>query len=248
MNGYELSRVFWDFAFENPEKIKPYHVAIYFFSIEHCNRLGWKRKFGFPTSMVIESTGMRSYSSYKKYFDDLVSFGFFKVHEYSKNQFSSNIIELTFKVKAHTKALDKALSKHSTKQSQSTARSTVSIDKQITSNNEPLNKEQVDSTTAKAIDFDNLLLFINKTFGREFKTISKAVREKYKARIKEGYTSENIREAMLNCKKNPHHIESNYRYCTPEFFSRSDKLDLYSSINEKLPKTVIPKSNYSYTG
>lgn len=93
--------------------------------------------------------------------------------------------------------------------------------------------EKKNNTTAKAIDFDNLLIFINKTFGRDFKTISKAVRAKYNARIKEGYTSENIRDAMLNCKKSPHHIESNYKYCTPEFFSRSDKLDLYSSVKKQ---------------
>ena len=43
LNVYDLSRNFWDFAFENPSKIKPTHCALYFFAIEHCNRLGWKR-------------------------------------------------------------------------------------------------------------------------------------------------------------------------------------------------------------
>jgi DNA gyrase inhibitor GyrI len=47
MNSYELSRNFYDWAFENPEKIKPNHAALYFFAIEHCNRLAWKEKFGF---------------------------------------------------------------------------------------------------------------------------------------------------------------------------------------------------------
>ena len=131
MNSYELSRAWFDFTFDNPDKIKPIHVAIYFFAIEHCNRLGWKKKFGFPTSMVLEATGIKSYSSYKKHFDEIVVFGFFKVHEYSKNQFSSNVIELTLNVKASAKALDKALSNHLQKQSTKHSQSTVSIDKQL---------------------------------------------------------------------------------------------------------------------
>ena len=140
MNSYELSRKWFDFSFENPHKIKPYHSAIYFFAIEHCNRLGWKKIFGFPTSMVLEAIGMKSYGSYKKYLNDLVDFGFIKVHEYSKNQYSSNIIELTLNVKALDKALDKAFIKHGTKQEESTEQSIDSIDKPIY--NKPINKEQ----------------------------------------------------------------------------------------------------------
>jgi hypothetical protein len=139
MNIFELNRTFWDFAFSNPEKIKPNHCAIYYFALEHCNRLGWKEKFGFPTSMVLEATGIKSYSVYKKTFDDLVSFGFFIVIEYSKNQYSSNIIALKENNKALDKALDKALIKHTTKQRKSTQQSIDSIDKQLTINNKQNN-------------------------------------------------------------------------------------------------------------
>jgi hypothetical protein len=131
MTMYELSRGFWDFAFENPEKIKPVHISIYFFSVEHCNRLGWKKKFGLPASMVIEAIGVKSYSVYKKAFDELVSFGFIEVVEYSKNQYSSNIIALKDSYKANCKALDKALTKHVSKHPQSTCESTDSIIKQL---------------------------------------------------------------------------------------------------------------------
>ena len=55
MNGYELSRSWFDFCFENPEKISPNHTALYFFCIEHCNRLGWKNKFGLPMEMAKEA-------------------------------------------------------------------------------------------------------------------------------------------------------------------------------------------------
>jgi len=132
LSGYELSRNWFDFCFENPDIIKPIHSAIYFFAIEHCNRLGWKPKFGFPSQMVMEAIGVKNWRTYSKALTDLVGFGFIMMIEISKNQYSSNIIAIVKNTKAQSKALDKALQKHSTKQGQST----VSIDKQD-------NKEQI---------------------------------------------------------------------------------------------------------
>ena len=156
MNIYDLSRNFFNFSFENPEKIKPNHIAIYFFAVEHCNRLGWKEKFGFPTSMVLEATGIKSYSVYKKTFDELVEYNFFTVIEYSKNQYSSNIIALKENYKAHDKALDKALikhtSKHMVKQCESTHQSIVSIDRQIYNNT----NTQINKSTDAEFSTENL--------------------------------------------------------------------------------------------
>lgn len=159
MDIYKLYRNFWDFAFDNPEKIKPTHIAIYSFAIEHCNRLGWKQKFGLPSSMVIEAIGIKSYSVYKKCFDELVNYGFFEVIEYSKNQYSSNIIALKENYKAPYKALDKALTKHVSKHLQSTCESIDSIDKQIYNNtNLPIynNKEEIE-----IFKIDEKLIFPN---------------------------------------------------------------------------------------
>tara|TARA_R110000772_G_scaffold254024_1_gene369867 strand:+ start:704 stop:1444 length:741 start_codon:yes stop_codon:yes gene_type:complete len=145
MNSYELSRVFCNWAFENPEKIKPIHYAIYYFAIEHCNRLGWKSNFGLPSQMVMEATGVKNWRTYSSGLNDLVDFGFIKMIEISKNQYSSNIVAIVKNTKAPTKALDKALQKHSTKQGQST----VSINKQY-------NKEQgtINNVDSKESLFD----------------------------------------------------------------------------------------------
>ena len=140
MNGYELSRKWFDWSFENPEKISPNHSALYFFAIEHCNRLGWRKKFGFPTEMAKDAIGIKSYNTYIKTLNDLVNWGFIEMIEISKNQYSSNIIAIVKNTKAHTKALDKALSKHIQKHSTKHSQSTVSIDKQL--NNITRNKEQ----------------------------------------------------------------------------------------------------------
>jgi len=131
MNSYDLSRKFVDFSFENPSKIKPNHYALYFFSIEHCNRLGWKKEFGLPTTMTMEAIGIKSYNTYSNTFNDLIEFGFFDLIERSKNQYSANIIALSNFNKALDKALDKAFIKHDTKHCSITQQSIDSIDKQI---------------------------------------------------------------------------------------------------------------------
>ena len=115
LNTYELSRNFWNWAFDNPEKIKPNHSAIYFFAIEHCNRLGGKEKFGFPSQMTMEAIGIKKHQTYIKYFNELVDYGFFKLIEKSKNQYSANIISLIRATPKKGKALDKANIKHRTK-------------------------------------------------------------------------------------------------------------------------------------
>ncbi|CAB4215413.1 hypothetical protein UFOVP1483_10 [uncultured Caudovirales phage] len=136
LSAYELSRFFFDWSFENPEKIKPEHSAIYFFAIEHCNRLGWKDKFGLPSQMVMEALGIKRHQSYIKYFNDLVEWGFIILVQKSTNQYSSNIVALPFAMPKSDKALDKALIKHTSKQ----AKSNAHIDKQY--NNITKNKEQ----------------------------------------------------------------------------------------------------------
>lgn len=129
MNTYELSRNWFDFCFENPEKISPNHSAIYFFAIEHCNRLGWKEKFGFPTQMVMDAIGIKKHETYIRYFNNLVEWGFFKLVQKSKNQYSSNIITLVSAVPKKGKALEKAIRNHTEKQIESTRESNSSIDK-----------------------------------------------------------------------------------------------------------------------
>ena len=44
-DGYTLSKQWFDFVDENPEKIKPTHGILWHFLIELNNRLKWKEKF-----------------------------------------------------------------------------------------------------------------------------------------------------------------------------------------------------------
>ena len=138
MDVFKLSRNWFNYCFENPEKIKPIHTALYFFIIEHNNRLAWKEKFGLPTEMTKEAIGVKNYRTYTNALNDLAEWGFIIFIERCKNQYSSNIIAIAQNTKAHTKALDKAMYKHSQKHSQKQSKSIVSID--IPYNQEPINQ------------------------------------------------------------------------------------------------------------
>lgn len=132
MTNYELSRQFFAWSFENPELINTNHVALYFFILEHQNRMGGKEKFGLPSQMAKDAIGIKSYNTYINALNDLVSWGFIKLIEKSKNQYSSNIVAISKNNKANNKALDKATSYHVIKQRESTIQSNSSIDNSIT--------------------------------------------------------------------------------------------------------------------
>lgn len=124
MNGYELSHKWFEWAFENPDRISPTHTAIYFFAIEQCNRLGWKEKFGFPTNLAMEAIGVKKHQTYSKHFDDLVEWGFIKVVQKSTNQYSANIISINDAMPKNGKALGKALAEQWAEHGQSIGQST----------------------------------------------------------------------------------------------------------------------------
>ncbi len=198
---YDLSRAWWNFAFENPELVRPIHTAIYFFAIEHCNRLGWKDKFGFPTTMAMEAIGAKSYNTYTKALNEIVGFGFIKLIEKSKNQYSSNVIALSNFDKADNKALDKALIKHSTKQSESTIQS---IDSIIIQDNNNTNSQE--SSAPPKIENQNEAKIEN--FNYDFEQVKRFYNEQYKANIdkeKIGYYEEFVK-FLLNTDKQPNAI------------------------------------------
>ena len=102
------------------------------------------------------------------------------------------------------------------------------------------------------INFDKLLSFLNSKTGRNFKLINEATKKKYNARLKEGYTKDDILNAIINAVNSDYHKENGFKYLTPEFFSRADKLNMYSSINNKpkennVNKSLIPKG-VSFSG
>jgi uncharacterized phage protein (TIGR02220 family) len=89
------------------------------------------------------------------------------------------------------------------------------------------------------IDYLALLGFVNKTFGRRFEVINDKTKRAYKARLKEGYTKEQIIDAITNAAASKYHKDNNYQYCTPEFFSRAETIDKYSGLTIKTESDSI---------
>lgn len=82
------------------------------------------------------------------------------------------------------------------------------------------------------INFDKLLSLLNSKTGRNFKVINKTVKGKYLARLKDGYSKQDILDAVSNAVKSDYHKGENFKYLTPEFFSRYETLDKYSNVNK----------------
>ena len=88
-----------------------------------------------------------------------------------------------------------------------------------------------------AINFDSLLTYINLKTKRNFKIINDAVKRKYRSLLKQGYTIEDVQNAVNNAANSQYHKENGGQYLTPEFFSRPDTIDKYST------KAIIKNEN-----
>jgi hypothetical protein len=93
MNGYQLTRRWFDFAFDKKEA-KPQHTALYCWCVELNNRLGWKEQFGLPTLATMEGLSIGNKNTFLDTLKDLVEWQFIEVIQESKNQNISRIIRL----------------------------------------------------------------------------------------------------------------------------------------------------------
>ena len=88
------------------------------------------------------------------------------------------------------------------------------------------------SNKQSKIDFDALLNLINTQTKREFKVINKSIQAKYIARLKDGYTKDDIKNTIINSVKDEYHRETNFKYLTPEYYSRSATIDRFSQVEQ----------------
>ena len=108
-------------------------------------------------------------------------------------------------------------------------------------------KKEKSSAKKEKIDWDwiGFIKYINKHTGRKFQVVNDKVRENYLKTLKQGYTKESIMSAIENAPKAQNHIDNGCQHLTPEFFSRPDKIDMYSSAVSKPDSENIkaPKMN-----
>ena len=89
------------------------------------------------------------------------------------------------------------------------------------------------------IDSNKLLSLFNSILGKKSRVISEKAKKQLKQRLKEGYTKEDIVQALSNAAKDQHHLDTNYKYLTLEFITRPDKLDRFVNMGDFKTKTQI---------
>ena len=232
MNGYQLTRNWYNFKFENPNTVRHIHSDMYFYIVDLWNRLGQKEKMGLPTAMTMDALNIGSYNTYKKVLADLIEWGFVLELSKSTNQYQSRVIALSITDEATDKPLDKAHAKASDKPTDTI------IEQENKRTKEDLKGESGDSphsssslkpplSPAVKTFEDNYKAFINhfnKLKGEEtgnigrFKGEPKSKRQ-FKDLIKD-HSGIEIVKAIRAMFRDQHHIDHKYRYVTPEFATR----------------------------
>lgn len=110
MNGYQLTRRWFNFSFEKTEA-KAQHTAIYCWLVELNNRLGWKEEFTINTQFTMEGLSIGNKNTYLAALNDLEKWGFIKTIRPSINQNYGRVITLRCGdiVTPDTTAMDKAV-------------------------------------------------------------------------------------------------------------------------------------------
>jgi len=96
MNGYDLSRQWFSFAYENTEA-KPIHTALYFWIVERANASGWKKAIDVQTEKSMECLGVTDWRTYKNALQFLADHNFIAWLEKSKNQYTCNRVAIVLK-------------------------------------------------------------------------------------------------------------------------------------------------------
>ena len=101
----------------------------------------------------------------------------------------------------------------------------------------------INNTISDKVNFILLLDFFNKVTGKNSKVITDKVKAQINARLKDGYTKDDIAIAIKNCAKDEYHLETGLKYLTLEFITRQDKLEKYSTQKENLKPKLKYKSD-----
>lgn len=113
------------------------------------------------------------------------------------------------------------------KQKEESDRNASALNSQCENNAIREDKRRKEKKKEDIIDWDILLDFFNKATGKNCKVVNERTRRQIKSRLKEGYTKNDIANAIKNCMKSTWHIEDNFKTLTLEFISRADKLEKY---------------------
>lgn len=94
-----------------------------------------------------------------------------------------------------------------------------------------------------APDYIHYLSYLNTKTSKNYKGDKKS-RTQFAARIKEGFTVADFAKAIDNAVASAYHKENLYRWLTPTFFTRADKLDAWLNSDSDKGKKKISTSDF----
>lgn len=100
-----------------------------------------------------------------------------------------------------------------------------------------LNAKEVKKATTE-IDWDKLRAYFNKVFKKSARIISEDAKKKFRQRLKDGYTKDDIQKVIDNCSNDNHHKDNDYKYVTFEFLSRPAIFERYAAMEHKKPQSL----------
>jgi len=255
MNYIEQINGFWNKSEDSD--LTGLDIAVYMSLLKYCNRLNWLNPFVCHWDIVCQTSKV-SKNAYYKSIERLTEFGFINSEKGVKNTNQKpKIFILELKNNEGTIREQKGNNEGTEEEQKGNIYKHLN-NKQI--NNilsffDKLPEEEIDIYISNLkiidtdkIDFEKLKDFINKKTGRDFKLVNKQVKGKYLARLKDGYTKQDILDAVSNAVKNDYHKETEFKYLTLEFFSRADTLDKYSNTKKDTSEPKPQKTEVTYSG
>ncbi len=100
-----------------------------------------------------------------------------------------------------------------------------------------INAKEVKKNTTE-IDWDRLIAYFNKVFKKSARIISDDAKKKFRQRLKDGYTKDDIQKVIDNCSNDNHHKDNDYKYVTFEFLSRPAIFERYAAMEHKKPQSL----------
>jgi hypothetical protein len=123
---------------------------------------------------------------------------------------------------------------------QDSTNSTDNVNDNVNDNDNVINNISLSGKPDYAHIFKGWVKFINQTFDRQFTTAAweKKTLPKIKQLLKDYKTKENLAEALItvcnNIAKDAYHIETNFKYVTPEYIARPDIFDKHLNTISKV--------------
>jgi len=75
--------------------------------------------------------------------------------------------------------------------------------------------------------YTNFISKFNEITSKKIRVPDDKFKRQLNARLNEGFTLDEIYKAIKECMKDSHHIETKFKYLTPEFITRADKLQKF---------------------